>query len=174
MTSGNARPSGRCNGSGRRWHAVIVGLLAVLASACSDAAERNAPAVEYLSTPEMEALGLPFSEAVRVDDMLYLSGQIGIRPGTLELVPGGIEAEARQTLENIRAVLERYGSGLDRVVKCTIYLADIDEWPALNEVYVEFFGDQKPARAAMAGSGLALGARVEIDCIATVGEDGDG
>jgi reactive intermediate/imine deaminase len=147
-------------------------LAAAVALSCADRAERPAAEVEYLSTPEMEALGLPFSEAVRVGDMLYLSGQIGNRPGTLELVAGGIEAEARQTLDNIQAVLERYGSGLDRVVKCTIYLADIDEWPALNGVYAEYFAGEKPARAAVAGSGLALGARVEIDCIATVGDGG--
>jgi reactive intermediate/imine deaminase len=121
----------------------------------------------------MEALDLPFSEAVRVGDMLYLSGQVGIRPGTTELVPGGIAEETRQTLENIRAVLERYGSSLDRVVKCTIFLADIGEWPSMNQVYVTFFGERKPARSAVAGSGLALGARVEIECIAVIG-DGEG
>jgi reactive intermediate/imine deaminase len=121
----------------------------------------------------MEALELPFSEAVRVGDMLYMSGQIGNVPGTTELVPGGIAEETRQTLENVRAVLERHGSSLDRIVKCTIFLADIDEWPRMNEVYVTFFGEKKPARSAMAGSGLALGARVEIDCIAVIG-DGEG
>ncbi len=143
---------------------------AALALSCGDGGQRAAPEVEHLNTPEMEALGLPFSEAVRVGDMLYLSGQIGNRPGKLELVPGGIEAEARQTMDNVQAVLERYGSGLDRVVKCTIYLADIAEWPAFNDVYASYFGAKKPARAAVAGSGLALGARVEVDCIATVGE----
>jgi reactive intermediate/imine deaminase len=119
----------------------------------------------------MEALGLPFSEAVRVGNTLYLSGQIGILPGTTELVPGGIVEETRQTLENIRAVLERHGSSLDQVVKCTIFLADIGEWPRMNEVYGTYFGDRKPARSAVAGSGLALGARVEIDCIAVIGSE---
>ncbi|UCC75128.1 MAG: RidA family protein [Gemmatimonadota bacterium] len=120
----------------------------------------------------MEALGLPFSEAVRVDNVLYLSGQIGNLPGTTELVPGGIREETSQTLENIRVVLERHGSSLDRVAKCTIFLADIAEWPLMNEVYADYFGDHKPARSAVAGSGLALGARVEIDCIAVV-DDGE-
>jgi reactive intermediate/imine deaminase len=126
-----------------------------------------------MNSPEMEALELPFSEAVRVGEILYLSGQIGNLPGTTELVPGGIAEETRQTLENIRAVLERHGSSLDRIVKCTVFLVDIDEWPRMNEVYVTFFGEDKPARSAVAGSGLALGASVEIDCIAVIG-DGKG
>lgn len=113
--------------------------------------------------------GLPFSPAVRAGDLLFLSGQIGIRPGTLELVPGGVRPETRQTLENIRAVLEHAGSSMDRVVKCTVFLADIEDWPAINEVYRTFFPTDPPARSAVAGSGLALGARVEIECIALAG-----
>ncbi len=112
------------------------------------------------------APGLPFSPAVRVGSTIYLSGQIGIRPGTLELVEGGITAETRQTLENIRSVLDVAGSSLDRVVKCTVFLADIADYSAMNEVYREFFPEDPPARSAMAASGLALGARVEIECIA--------
>jgi reactive intermediate/imine deaminase len=98
--------------------------------------------------------------------MLYLSGQIGLRPGTRALAPGGIAAETRQTLENIRAVLERHGSSLDRVVKCTVFMADMAEWPAMNEVYRTFFSTRLPARSALGASGLALGARVEIECLA--------
>lgn len=124
--------------------------------------------VEYLATAEQQSLGLPFSEAVRVGPMLYLSGQIGNLPGTLTLVEGGIQAETRQTMDNIREVLERYGSSLDRVVKCTVMVADMAEWPALNEVYVEYFPGPKPARSALGANGLALGARVEIECWATV------
>jgi reactive intermediate/imine deaminase len=101
--------------------------------------------------------------------MLYLSGQIGTLPGSMTLVEGGIQTETRQTMENIRAVLERYGSSLERVVKCTVMIADMSEWPALNEIYVEFFPGPKPARSALGANGLALGARVEIECWATVG-----
>lgn len=110
--------------------------------------------------------GLPFSEAVRVDDTLYLSGQVATQPGVLELVPGGMEAEARQVLGNISRVLEANGLGLEDVVKCTVMLADIAEWPAFNEVYAEFFSAPFPARSAFAASGLALGARVELECMA--------
>lgn len=124
--------------------------------------------IEFLATPEQQALGLPFSEAVRVGDMLYLSGQIGTLPGTTTLVEGGIQAETRQTMDNIATVLERYGSSLDRVVKCTAMVADMSEWPALNEVYVEYFPGPKPARSALGANGLALGARVEIECWAVV------
>ena len=131
--------------------------------------EADAPLeVEYLVTPEQQSLGLPFSEAVRVGNMLYLSGQIGTVPGTTEIVEGGIQAETRQIMENIKTVLERYGSSLERVVKCTVMVDDIDEWGLLNEVYVEYFPGSKPARSAFGADGLALGAKAEIECWATV------
>ncbi len=124
------------------------------------------PQVEFLTSEAVE--GLPFSEAVRVGHMLYLSGAIGLDPATGELAPGGIGPETRQTMENIRAALGRHGSSLDRVVRCLVMLADMSEWEAMNEVYVTFFPGPKPARSALGASGLALGARVEIECTATV------
>ncbi|HYB99370.1 MAG TPA: Rid family detoxifying hydrolase [Candidatus Limnocylindrales bacterium] len=124
--------------------------------------------MEFLDPPERKRLGLPFSEAVRAGNLLFVSGQIGVRPGTAELVEGGIAAETAQTMENIRATLERYGSSLERVVKCTIFLADMKEWRAMNEVYVRYFRENLPARSALGSSGLALGARVEIECIAAL------
>ncbi len=138
---------------------------------CSTHAERwQTPTPRFLNSPEALARGFPFSEAVRVEDTLYLSGQIGTRPGTSELVPGGIVTETRQTLLNIKSVLARYGSSLERVVKCTVFMADMAEWPRMNEVYRTFFKGRFPARSAMGASGLALGARVEIECIAVVGK----
>jgi reactive intermediate/imine deaminase len=119
----------------------------------------------YGSDPDLQ---LPFSDAVRVGDMLYLSGQIGNLPGTLQLAEGGIAGETRQTMENIKASLEKYGSSLDEVVKCTVFLADIAEWAAMNEVYRTYFPTNPPARSAMGASGLALGARVEIECLAAM------
>jgi reactive intermediate/imine deaminase len=107
----------------------------------------------------------PFSPAVRVGKMLYLAGQIGT-DSTGRVVPGGVEAETRQTMQNIRDVLARTGSSMDRVVKCTVFLADMKEWPAMNGVYATFFPDHKPARSAFGATGLALGARVEIECLA--------
>ena len=111
---------------------------------------------------------LPFSEAVRAGHMLYLSGQIGIDPATSKLAEGGIAAETRQTLENIKASLEKHGSSMAEVVKCTVYLADINEWAAMNKVYVTYFPGNPPARSALGTSGLALGSRTEIECMATV------
>lgn len=131
--------------------------------------QAGAPETEYLTTPESEAMGFPFSEAVRVGHMLYLSGQVGDIPGEGALVEGGIQAETRQTMENIKTVLERWGSSLDRVVKCTVMIDDMSEWPAMNEVYATFFPEHKPARSAIGADGLALGAAVEIECWATVG-----
>ncbi len=117
---------------------------------------------------EDEQAKLPFSKAVRVGDMLYLSGELGAKPGTMALVPGGIGAETRQTMDNIKATLEANGSDMDHVVKCLVMMADIKEWAAMNEVYRTYFENRFPARSAMGANGLALGARVEIECLATV------
>jgi 2-iminobutanoate/2-iminopropanoate deaminase len=126
-----------------------------------------AGAPRYLTSPATTAAKLPFSEAVRVGELLFLSGQIGNRPGTLELVPGGIAAEARQTMENVRTTLERHGASLADVVKCTVFLADMAEWREFNAVYLEYFApDRLPARSALGASGLALGGRVELECVA--------
>jgi len=114
--------------------------------------------------------GLPFSSAVRVGDMIYLSGQVGAMPNTRELAPGGVAGETKQTLENIKRVLEYAGSSLDRVVKCTVFLQDINDYAAMNEIYASYFQEEPPARSTVAGSGLALGAQVEIECIALAGK----
>jgi len=124
--------------------------------------------VEYFPVAStLDSLKLPFSEAVRVGSMLYLSGAMGIDDAG-SLVPGGIETETRRALENIRSVLERHGSSMDRVIKCTVMLADMQEWAAMNRVYVEHFPANLPARSAFGASGLALGGRVEIECVATI------
>ena len=114
------------------------------------------------------SMKLPFSEAVRVGSMLYLSGAIGL-DGDGALVPGGIEPETRQALTNIRSILERHGSSMERVVKVTVMLADMGEWAAMNGVYVGFFATNLPARSAFGASGLALGSRVEIEVVAMAG-----
>jgi reactive intermediate/imine deaminase len=113
--------------------------------------------------------GLPFSPAVRVGNVIYLSGQIGNTIGTRMLAVGGVGPETRQALENIRTILEAAGSSLDQVFKCTVFLADIADYDAMNKVYAGVFRAEPPARSTVAGSGLALGARVEIECVATVG-----
>ncbi len=122
---------------------------------------------EFIAPPG-PALG-PFSPAVRVGKMLYLSGQIGT-DSTGNLVKGGVEAETRQTLLNIKKVVEANGSTMDRVVKCTVFMADMKEWPAMNVVYATFFPTHKPARSALGASGLARDARMEIECIAVQGK----
>lgn len=114
--------------------------------------------------------GLPFSSAVRVGNLLFLSGQVGAQPGTTQVVPGGIEAETRQAMENIKAVLEYAGSSLDRVVKCTVFLGDLQHYGAMNRVYASYFPEKPPARSTLGANGLALGAAVEIECIALVGD----
>lgn len=123
--------------------------------------------MQFIASPDDSALGLPFSAAVRVGDMLYLSGAIGNRPGTLALVEGGVAAEARQAMDNIGRVLTASSLGFADVVKCTIMLADMGDWRAFNEVYVSYFESGRlPARSAFGATGLALGARVEIEAMA--------
>ncbi len=109
--------------------------------------------------------GLPFAEVVEAGAWLFLCGQIGSGPDG-KLVAGGIGAQTRQAMTNIRDVLERRGSSLDRVVKVTVMLADMGEWAAMNAEYVKFFPRHLPARSAFGCNGLAMGARVEIECIA--------
>jgi reactive intermediate/imine deaminase len=125
----------------------------------------DSPEVEYYAFPV--STSLPFSAAVRVGNLLFVSGQMGTNEAT-QIVPGGIEAETRQTIANMKAILERHGSSLDRVVKCTVMMADMGEWAAMNSIYVQHFRKHLPARSAFGCAGLALGGRVEIECIATV------
>ena len=158
----------------RAGYCFVVCCLTMLVISCGVPAEvpgqPDSTTIEFVAAPGTESLELPFSEVVRVHDMLYLSGQLGLVPGTTELVPGGITGQTRQVLDNIKAILERNGSSLDRVVKCTVFLADIDEWPAMNEVYRTYFPANPPARSAMAASGLAFDASVEIECMAVAGQ----
>lgn len=134
--------------------------------AASEAITDTGRTMEFLNSGKILPAGLPFSEGVRVGELLYLSGQMGIVPGTTRLVPGGIREEARQTLMNIRGTLEANGLSLKDVAKCTIMLADIGDWQIFNEVYKDFFQAPYPARSALGAIGLALGARVEVECVA--------
>ena len=138
-----------------------------LAGCASTPATKPAPTPpEFFKSPAAATAALPFSEAVRAGDFLFLAGQIGNLPGGLGLAPGGVQPEARQTMRNIEEVLKRHGSSLADAVKCTVFLADMKEWPAFNEVYREYFPEHFPARSALGANGLALGARVEVECIA--------
>lgn len=139
---------------------LVVGLLTSLTAFAGE--------LKVTHYPVSADLQLPFSEAVRVGHMLYLSGQLGFDRETSKLVEGGIGPETRKTLENIKATLEKHGSSMAEVVKCTVFLADIKEWAAMNEVYITYFPTDPPARSALGSSGLALGARTEIECMATV------
>jgi reactive intermediate/imine deaminase len=123
-------------------------------------------AVEFLNSGKVYPAGVPLSEAVRVGDTLYLSGQIGIQPGTLKLVSGGLKGEAAQAMSNIRTTLEAHGYSMRDVIKCIVMLADITQWGDFNEVYKTFFSAPYPARSALGASGLALGAQVEVECVA--------
>jgi 2-iminobutanoate/2-iminopropanoate deaminase len=144
--------------------AIATGVLMMTSAA--DAQTR--PAVEHFGKPTLNGKPLPFSEAVRVGDILYLSGQIGFGPdGKL---PDGVEAQTKQAMENIGGVLKRAGLTYADIFHCTAFLADMKDWPAFNAVYVPYFPEGKmPARSAFGANGLALGARLEIECQAYAG-----
>jgi 2-iminobutanoate/2-iminopropanoate deaminase len=112
-----------------------------------------------------KAIG-PYSQAIKANGFVFASGQIPIIPETGEFVAGGITEQTEQAIKNLSRVLEAAGSGLDRVVKTTVFLADMEEFVAMNEVYGKYFSDEPPARATVEASGLPRGARVEIEAIA--------
>ncbi|MEO1761808.1 MAG: RidA family protein [Cyanobacteria bacterium J06629_18] len=151
---------------------IAVTLSSIVISSITIAQQRKPKSrnyIEFLTSPDTTSLNVPFSEAVRVGNTLYLSGNIGNIPGQKRLVEGGIKAETKQAMENIKRVLERNGSSFDKVFKCTVMLADIKEWTAMNEVYKTYFPKNRfPARSAFGTSGLALNARTEITCMATL------
>jgi 2-iminobutanoate/2-iminopropanoate deaminase len=114
-----------------------------------------------------QAIG-PYSQAVKARGFVYASGQIPIDPATGQFVAGGITEQTEQVLKNVAAVLEASGSGLDKVVKTTVFLADMEEFAAMNEVYARFFSSEPPARATVQAAGLPRNAKVEIEVIALV------
>ncbi|WP_310497968.1 RidA family protein [Sandarakinorhabdus sp.] len=136
------------------------GLAALLAAAPLAAA----PTV-HVTSPESIKLNRPFSDATEVGGVLYISGQIGAVPGEDHVVPGGLEAETRQVMANIGAVLARRGLGFDDLFKCTVMLTDMKQWDAFNRVYVTYFKPGRfPARSAFGSTGLARNGAIELEC----------
>jgi len=148
-------------------HVAAAALAAALVPASHGFAQQPVPARSAETVVQLagETEGLPFSHAIRAGGMIYLSGQIGVLPGTLDL-PDGIAAQTRQTMENIRRVLEAAGASLYDVIKCTVFLDDMEDYWEMNAVYAEFWEGPPPARSAFGADGLALGALLEIECLA--------
>lgn len=141
---------------------LALGLISLATGACA-----TAPAAPEVIAPEGSRVAeLPFSPAVRAGDFIFLSGAVGNRPGTTALVSSEVGPQTRQTMKNLRTVLRAAGADLDDVVKCTVFLVDMRDYAAMNAVYASFWGGAPPARSTVAGSGLAIGARVEIECVA--------
>ena len=142
--------------------------MAMLLSAAAANAQAERPTVEYFRAPALNGRPAPFSTAVRVGDVLYLSGQIGVAAdGKL---PDTFEGQAKQTMENVGAALKARGLGWDDVFKCTVFIADMKNWPAFNTVYVPYFKSGRlPSRSAVGAAGLALGAQLELECLAYAG-----
>ena len=125
--------------------------------------------VEYYSSDNNNKLNFPFSDASIVNNIIYVSGQVGSKPGSREIVKGGIGAETTQTLNNINMILNDLGVSSDNIFKCLCMLEDINDYAKMNNAYSKFFDDRDnlPSRSTFAGSGLALGAKIEIECWAT-------
>ncbi|NMP30212.1 RidA family protein [Thalassotalea sp. M1531] len=143
---------------------VVIVLLAVATGSSVAAEQVN---VEYLNDKNSKST-LPFSEAVKVGNTLYLSGKIGINPKTGKLAEGGFNSEAHQTLKNIQTTLEKYGYDMSNVIKCMVMLTDIKDFGQFNKIYKQYFKAPYPARSAFAVSELALGSLVEVECLAVV------
>ena len=122
---------------------------------------------EVISTDTAPAAVGPYSQAIRAGQLVFTAGQIGTEPASGELAGDDVQDQAAQALANVRAILEAAGSGMDRLVKVTVYLADIADWPAVNEIYVREVPQPFPARSAFAVRDLPKGARVEIEAVAT-------
>lgn len=114
-----------------------------------------------------KAIG-PYSQAIKTDAMVYTAGQIGLDPATMEIVSGGVEAETRQALTNLKNVLEASGSSLEHVVKTLVFLKDMADFPKMNAIYTEYFPENPPARSTVAVAGLPKGALVEIEAVALI------
>ena len=135
----------------------------ILFYSCSSQTYDN---VEYFVSETSKELNFPFSDASIVGNIIYVSGQVGSKPGTREIVEGGIGAETTQTLNNINMVLNDLGSNSDKIFKCLCMLEDINDYTEMNNAYTTFFNGRNnlPSRSTFAGSGLALGAKIEIEC----------
>ena len=146
-------------------HILKIKILSVLIlfCSCSSQAYDN---VEYFVSETSKELNFPFSDASIVGNIIYVSGQVGSKPGTREIVEGGIGAETTQTLNNINMVLNDLGSNSDKIFKCLCMLEDINDYTEMNNAYTTFFNGRNnlPSRSTFAGSGLALGAKIEIEC----------
>lgn len=127
------------------------------------------PKREAISTDAAPAAAGPYSQAIRAGDLVFTAGQLGLDPTTGELVGDDVAVQADRALQNLAAILDAAGSGLDRLVKVTVFLADIGDWPAVNEVYARAIPEPFPARSAFAVKDLPKGARVEIEAVAVVG-----
>ena len=163
-----------------RFAAATIAVLALAPAGCVPPASTGGPARpaaeeaiserRVVTAPGVSPVVAAYSPAIRAGDFVFVSGLIGVRPGTQELAPGGIEAETRQTLENVRTLLAAAGATMRDVVECTVFLVDMADFAGMNRAYLEFFPEEPPARATVAVTALPRAeARVEIKCSAYVG-----
>lgn len=146
----------------------LISTFTILSCNTSKEEIKTSKTANYIESEEIAKMNWPFSEAVQYGDILYVSGQVGNIGISDVLIDGGIAEQTHQTMLNIKKILEENGSSLDNVIKCTCMLADIKDWAEMSKAYMQFFPKHKPARSAFGTSGLAIGALVEIECMAYI------
>ena len=144
---------------------LTIGILLITSCQSNSEVSNSNKNATYIVSERTVSINLPFSDAVVYNNIIYLSGKVGLTSEN-NLIEGGIGPETKQTLTRIKQFLEENGSSMDNVIKCTCMLADINEWAEMNEEYVKFFPNNRPARSAFGTSGLARDARIEIECMA--------
>jgi len=150
--------------TGKTWTGALIGAALLLAAPAS-----GALAEDRTAYPSTAVEGLPYSGAVRAGGMVYVGGVLGTAPGTADLVPGGITPETRQAFEHVKTMLEQAGSSMDRAIRCIVLLADIDDFPAMNAVFREFFPKDPPTRSTIIVPEIPKGAAMEVECTALAG-----
>jgi len=145
---------------------VLLIVTAMFFWSCNTVSEKHEASERRIITFENTPASRPYSPAVEAGNMLFVSGQIALDPSTGKLIEGGFEEQTRQTLSNLKAVIERAGYKLEDVVRCTVLLTDINNYTPMNRIYMEFFPSDPPARMAFAVRDLPMGALIEIDAIA--------
>lgn len=149
-----------------RFITAALGVAFLSTASLADSHATGGSDLNFIASEALRASGFPLSQIVEADGWLFLSGALGTDSETGRLAKGGIEAETHHVMKNIRSLLDGQGVGMDRVVKCTVMLADMAEWGQFNAIYKEYFDTTFPARSAFGVNGLAANARVEVECIA--------
>lgn len=148
----------------------LIGMAAAIAALALNSSVASSQTIQSVETGQAPPPGGHYSQAIVANGFVFVSGQLPIKPGSSHEIPPGIEAQTRQALSNVEAILRAANSSLDRVVSVTVYVTNIEDWPKVNLVYADVFGEHRPARVVAVSSRLHFGSLVEIQAIALAGK----